>query len=104
MDYTIQIAEEFAEEFEEICDYISDDLNALDAAYKLKEKVKHKFSFLVKEPRMYTQIEKLSKTQNTYRRIVVNNYIILYTISDINNTVYVVHIYYGGRNYIDNLL
>lgn len=82
MDYTIKIAEEFTEEFEEICNYILKELNALDAVYKLKEKIKYKFSFLKIEPKMYTQINKLSKIKNTYRRIIVNNYIILYTIDE----------------------
>ena len=104
MDYTIQIAEEFTEEFEEICNYILNELNALDAAYRLKEKVKYKISLLKIEPRMYTQINKLSKIKNTYRRIIVNNYSILYTIEETKKVVYVAHIYYGGRNYIDDLL
>ena len=53
---------------------------------------------------MYTQINKFSKIKNIYRRIIVNNYIILYTIDDIKNIVYIAHIYYGGRNYIEDLL
>ena len=36
--------------------------------------------------------------------MVINNYVILYTIDKAEETVYVAHIYYGGRNYIDNLV
>ena len=32
--------------------------------------------------------------------MVVNNYVILYTIDEIEKIVYVAHIYYGGRNYL----
>ncbi len=104
MDYMLQLAEEFIEEFEKTCDYISLNLNALDATNRLKEKVKYRLYLLEKEPKMYTEIEKLSKTQNMYRRIVVDNYIILYTIDENKKIIYVAHIYYGGRNYIDDLL
>lgn len=104
MDYILQLAEEFIEEFEEICDYISFELNALDAANRLKENIKYKLYLLKNEPKMYTQIKKLSKTQSTYRRIIVNNYVILYTIDESRGIVYVAHIYYGGRNYIEDLL
>ena len=104
MVYQINLTDDFLEEFEEICEYISYNLNALNASEKLREKVIDKIYSLRREPRMYTQINKLSKTQSNYRRIIINKYIVLYTIDDIKNIVYVTHIYYGGRTYIDVLL
>ena len=50
---------------------------------------------------MCTEIEKTDKTERQYRRMVVNNYVILYTIDEQEKIVYVAHIYYGGRNYLD---
>ena len=47
---------------------------------------------------------KKNRTERKYRRMVINNYVILYTIDKAEKNVYVAHIYYGGRNYIDNLI
>ena len=35
-----------------------------------------------------------------YRRIVIENFVVLYTIDEDNGIVYVSHMYYGGRNYL----
>ena len=104
MIYQIRLTDDFLEEFEETCNYIAINLNALKTSDKLREKVINKVYSLRIEPRMYTQIEKLSKSDRFYRRIIVNNYIILYTIDDNENIIYVAHMYYGGRNYIESLL
>lgn len=49
-------------------------------------------------------IEKVDELKRQYRRITIDNYIILYTIAEEINTVYVAHMYYGGRNYLENHL
>ena len=36
--------------------------------------------------------------------MVIKNYVILYTIDEENHVVYVSHMYYSGRNYMDNNL
>ena len=38
------------------------------------------------------------KLKKEYRKIIVKNYIILYTIDENNKVVYISHIYYGKRN------
>ena len=50
---------------------------------------------------MCTEIEIADRTERQYRRLVVNNYVILYTIDEEEKIVYIAHIYYGGRNYLD---
>lgn len=32
------------------------------------------------------------------------NYVLLYTVNKKRNTVYIVHFYYGGRNYLEGLI
>lgn len=104
MEYSIKLTEEFIEEIDDICDYISINLKAVDAANRLREKVIYNILLLERTPRMFAEIDKIDKTERQYRRIVVNNYVILYTIDDKNKTIYIAHIYYGGRNYIGDLL
>lgn len=60
--------------------------------------------FLEEYPKMFAKIEKKSKLKRQYRRIVVNHYIILYTIDEDEKTVYIAHIYYSRTNYIKNML
>lgn len=101
MEYSIKLADQFLEEFEEICDYISNKLKNIDASNRLREKVIDNVLLLENSPQMYTKIEKIDRTERQYRRMVIDNYVILYTIEDIEKMVYVVHIYYSGRNYLD---
>lgn len=102
MEYSIKLADQFLEEFEKICDYISNKLKNIDASNRLREKVIDNVLLLENSPQMYTKIEKTDRTERQYRRMVVNNYVILYTIDELEKIVYVVHIYYSRRNYLDS--
>lgn len=104
MKYSIKLTDEFLEEINDICNYIANNLKAPDAANRLREKVIYNVLLLEKSPKIFAEIPKMSKIKRQYRRIVVNNYVILYTIDENEKTIYVAHIYYGGRNYIDDLL
>ena len=104
MEYNIKLTEEFLTEIENICNYISVDLNANDAANRLREKVIYNILLFENSPKMFAKIEKIDKVKRKYRKIVIKNYVILYTIDEENKIVYVAHIYYSGRNYIDDLL
>ena len=101
MGYSINLADEFLEEFEEICDYISNKLKNVNASNRLREKVIQNILLLESSPRMCTEIKKSGRTKRKYRRLIINNYVILYTIDEKEKIVYVAHIYYGGKNYID---
>ena len=104
MEYNVNLTEEFLADIEEICDYITNILKNEDASNRLREKVMYNVLLLEKSPEMFEQIEKTDKTERKYRRMVINNFIILYTIDKTEKLVYVAHIYYEGRNYIDNLV
>ena len=101
MEYRIKLADQFLDEFEEICDYISSKLKNIDASNRLREKVIYNVLLLENSPQMCTEIEKIDRTERQYRRMVVNSYVILYTIDEPEKIVYVAHIYYDGRNYLD---
>ena len=101
MEYSIKLADQFLDEFEEICDYISNKLKNIDASNRLKEKVIYNVLLLEDSPKMCTEIEETDRTERKYKRMVVNNYVILYTIDEPKKIVYVAHIYYAGRNYLN---
>ena len=100
MEYRVKLTDQFLDEFEEICDYISNKLKNIDASNRLREKVIYNILLLENSPRMCTEIEKVDRTERQYRRLVVNNNVILYTIDEKEKIVYIAHIYYGRRNYL----
>lgn len=104
MEYNLKLTEEFLNEIDEICNYISTNLKAVDASNRLREKVIYNILLLENTPKMFAEIEKIGKEERIYRRMVVNNYVVLYTIDEEKKNIYIAHIYYAGRNYIDDLL
>ncbi len=101
MEYEIQISETCLEEIEDICKYIEENLKAQNASYRLREKIRSNILRLKKSPRIYAKVGKRDRLNREYRRIVIDNFVILYTIIEEDRTVLVAHMYYGGRNYID---
>ena len=64
------------------------------------KQVESKIQNLKYEPKIHREIEKIDDLQRKYRKIVVKNYIILYTIDDDEKVVFVSHMYYSRRNYL----
>lgn len=103
-EYKVIITPTAYKEINKIYDYITDDLYAENAAKRLMKKIEEEVLSLKYAPKIHTKIEKFDELKRDYRRIVINNYIILYTIDEENNVVFISHIYYGRRNYLDNSL
>ncbi len=99
MEYKVKLTEGFLEEIEDICEYISNKLKNIDASNRLREKVMYNVLLLENSPKMFVEIEKTDITNRLYRRIAVDNYVVLYTIDEEEKVVYIVHIYYTGQNY-----
>ena len=67
-------------------------------------KIKLKILNLSDFPELYVEISDLNNLNRKYHRIVIKNYVVLYTIDYKNKKVFISHMYYGRRNYINNLL
>ena len=63
MEYSIKLAGQFLDEFEEICEYISKELKNINASNRLREKVIYNVLLLENYPKTYTEIEKTLITQ-----------------------------------------
>ena len=86
-----------------IYNYIKEDLYAEEAAQNLMIKIEEFTSNLSYAPRIYAEIDKYKGTDRIYRRMVINSYVILYTIDEENKKVYVSHMYYSGSDYINKI-
>ena len=101
MEYEIVISDTCLEEIEENCDYIKKTLKAEQASNRLREKIMETIKKLRKYPKIYVKIEKTDKAGRDYRRIAIDNYVMIYTIIEEDEIILISHIYYGGRNYLD---
>ncbi len=98
--YEIEFTEDARDEIREIYKYISENLVAKQAARDLMKKMRNTIMDLAESPKLYMKIEKKDRRKRDFRRIVIDNYIILYTIDEEKKTVYIAHMYYGRRNYL----
>ena len=98
--YRIIFTDEFNEEIQQIYDYISKKLIEREIADKLISNVYERIEDLKIFPRLYMKIGKTDRLHNEYHRVVVKNYIILYTVDELNQRIIISHIYYKRRNYL----
>lgn len=99
--YEIEFTEDCRDEIIEIYKYISEKLASKETAKRLMRKIRKSIMDLAESPRLYTKINKKDKRKKDFRKIVVGNYVILYVIDDNKKIIYISHMYYGGRNYLD---
>lgn len=98
--YEIEFTEDCRDEIREIYEYISENLDAQMAAKNLMKKMRDAVMNLKENPEIYMKIERKDRNKRDFRRLVVNNYVILYTIDEDKKIVYISHMYYGKRNYL----
>lgn len=98
--YEIIVTPTGAREISRIYEYISEDLYAEKAAKDLMKNLEEEFRNLKSMPQIHTKIEKVDdELMRNYRRIVIKNFVVLYTIDEEHKIVYISHMYYGKRNY-----
>ena len=68
MEYKVKLTDQFLDEFEEICDYISNKWWNRDASNRLREKVIYNILLLENSPRMCTEIEKVNRNGKTIQK------------------------------------
>ena len=98
--YEIEFTEDGTDEIREIYEYISKNLVNEDAAKRLMRKMRKNVMDLAESPKIYAKIKKKDRMKREFRRMVVDNFIVLYTIDENKKTIYISHMYYGRRNYL----
>ena len=102
-NYTVELTNDCKKDIRNIYCYIRYNLEAEDAANKLIEKIEHVIVNLAYFPKIYAKINKYENTRRIYRRIVIENYIVLFSLDELYKKVYVSHVYYKGRDYLDKI-
>lgn len=101
--YEVEFTEECAVEIRKVYNYIGDDLSARNSANKIMERIEEFITNLAYAPRMYAEIDKYSNTKRIYRRIILNNYVLLYTIDEERHKVFISHMYHSKTDYLNNI-
>ena len=101
--YKICFTRECKREMDDIYNYISKRLYSPNSAKALMKTVEKAIYNLKEMPELHNIIKRYDGLDMEFRRIVIKNYIILYTISEEDKIVNIVHMYYGKSNYIYNL-
>ncbi len=98
--YTVEFTEDAKEEITEIYEYISKNLKAEKSAKRIMKEIKDKILTLANFPEKYTKIERTSKIKKEFRRMLIGNFVVLYTIEQKYKKIYISHMYYSRRNYL----
>jgi addiction module RelE/StbE family toxin len=97
--YKLQIMPRAAVDLDNIYEYISKELSAPMAAHNLMQKVEDAFLLLRDFPEMCPLCEDEILQQKGYRKLVVNNYIALYTVDNSAKAVTVMRVVHGRQEY-----
>lgn len=98
--YEIEFTEDARDEIRDIYEYISKNLVAEEAAKRLMRKMRQSVMDLAESPKIYMKIEKKDKRKREFRRMVIDNFVVLYTIDENKKNIYISHMYYGRKNYL----
>ena len=98
--YEIILTDMAKEELEYIYEYISEKLYANQAANNLMNKIERNILMLEKNPFACTEIC-IKPHNEVYRKLVVDNYIVLYQVEETYKQVVVYRVIYGKRDYIN---
>ena len=99
--FKVEFTEQCIEEMTEIYEYISNNLKASKAAQRLINDMNAKVMELSNNPELYIKIGKVDRLKREYHRIVIRNYVVLYTVDYDKMKVYISRMIYGRRNYLN---
>ncbi len=99
--FEVEFTDECIEEMIEIYEYISNNLKEDNVAKKLMTEVTSKILDLANAPELYMKIGRVDRLKREYHRMVVKNYVVLYTIDFEKKKVFISHMIYGRRNYFN---
>ena len=99
--YKIMFTNDAISEMKNIFDYIFGELYAPNVAKDLMLSIDKSIDNLKYMPKTHRVIKKYDELDLEYRRIVVKQYCIIYTIDETDKKVYIIHLYHSKRNYFN---
>ena len=97
--YKVTISNAADADLDEIFQYIASVLANPQAAAALADKIAACYDDLSCTPYMYGQCQNLRLQALGYRRVSIQNYILVYRVDEDSKTVYVLRVFYGPSDY-----
>ena len=97
--YNITITDRADRELSDILEYLSVQLQNPTAATAFVEEVLSVYEALKHTPYMYELSLNLRLHRMGYHKVVIKNYVMLYRVDEQTQCVYVLHFFYGARQY-----
>ena len=101
MDYNVVVTRIAEIELDDIVIYISEHLENRQAATDFLREVEVCYVRLTDNPFMYKECEDINLKKEGYRKAVINNYVMIYRVDEINKKVYIMNFFYGRRDYLN---
>ena len=96
----LRITASAAHDMSEIAAYIAEQLGNPTAASDLICDIRKKIKLALEHPYMYPSCEDLLHN-DAYRKIVVQNYVVIYRVDEKASFLWLERVFYGRRNYPD---
>lgn len=102
MGYNLIITPSADKDLNDIIQYMSNDLSNPNAAKRFYEKVEKSYANLEEFPCMYPLCE-LPRFSDNHRKIIIDDYVIVYRFDEISGTNYIIRVLYGKVNLLNSL-
>ncbi|MDA3808989.1 MAG: type II toxin-antitoxin system RelE/ParE family toxin [Spirochaetaceae bacterium] len=89
------------EDLRDIYRYIKEELQNNSSAIKIVDEVEERIATLEEYPLSGSLVQDEILQRKGYRKLIINNYIALYTTDDQQHEVHIIRIIYGKRDYQD---
>ena len=99
MAYKLIITQAAHNDLDEALDYIANRLANPSAAASLLTKIEECYAQLRDYPSLYELCHDLRLKNLGYRKVPIGNYVIIYRPAEEEHTVYILRVFYGGRDY-----
>lgn len=100
--YKVVLTDTATEELEDIYKYISNNLKEVSIANRLMEKIEQSLLILEENPYAYTQVH-IKPHNDVYRKLTIENYIVLYDVKEKAKQAVVYRIVYKGMDYLKEM-
>lgn len=100
MSYRLLITNDANNDIDDIVSYIVNVLKNPIAAKNLLTKIESSFDIISTNPFAFPLCNDKRLHDDGYRKITVKNYIVFYKVDEADDTVYIMRVIYGRRDYI----
>lgn len=103
MSYSLNITDEADELIDSIIYYLVYKLKSKQAARNLLEEIQKVYDAIAENPYLFQETEDLYLKHKGYHKVPVKNYVILYTINEIEKVVNISGVFHDLENYKNKL-